>query len=299
MKKAVILSNMGGARNPEELKLFLKNMFSDERIIPGLIRYPIANILPSIRYKKVWKNYEKIGGSKIYELTSKLIEQMSAHTENEVVYSMRYTKPYLQEAVESFEEIMLIPMYPHFSSTTIGSILDEIKALNFEGKINIVREFYKEKEFNKLIIDSILENIAYPEKVNLIFSAHGLPKYITKKGDPYIKQIYEHVAILKNMLPKFKSVSVGFQSRLGPVKWHRPYLEEVLQNFENENVVIYPLSFLIDNSETDYELKIEYAEIAKKLGIKKYKVIDCLNDSPGLAKFLISLTEKNHKLFIK
>jgi len=292
MKKAVILSNMGGTRTPDELKMFLKNMFSDKKIVSGILRHPIAWLLPSLRYKNVWKNYEKIGGSSIYELTSKLIDQMKIHTGNDVLFSMRYTKPYLQDVIEPFEEVTLIPMYPHYSSTTTGSILDEIKTLNFKGKIKVVPEFYKHKAFNKLIIDAILENVTHPEDVNLIFSAHGLPKYITKKGDPYILQVNEHVAVLKTMLSDFKSVSLGFQSRLGPVKWEKPYLEDVLEYFTNENVVIYPISFLIDNSETDYELKIEYAEKARKLGVKNYQVVNCLNDTPGLAKFLIDLSKE-------
>ena len=289
MKKMVILANMGGARTPEELKLFLKNMFSDRRIIPGVLRYPIASLLPLYRYKKVWKDYEKIGGSSIYALTEKLIEEMKKLTDQEVYLSMRYTKPYLQEVIQKSQEALVIPMYPHFSSTTTGSILDEIEALNYDGKITVIPPFYKKEDYIALIIKSILKEVNSPKEHHLIFSAHGLPEYITKKGDPYISQVYEQVEILKKSLSAFKSISLGFQSRLGPVKWQKPYLEEVLAKHKNEKVVIYPISFLIDNSETDFELKIEYAEIAKKLGVKDYRVINCLNDQPEFARFLNGL----------
>ncbi len=292
MKKALVLSNMGGARSPEELKLFLKNMFRDKRIIPGKIRHLISAILPEYRYKKVWKDYEKIGGSRIYSLTESLIEKMKKDRERDILLSMRYTRPYLQEVIDGYDEIIVLPMYPHFSSTTSGSVWDEIEELDFKGKIRVIPEFYKNPDFNTLIIDSIYKEIPNPEEYHLIFSAHGLPEYITKQGDPYIKQVYEHVEILKKSLTNFRSVEVGFQSRIGPVKWQKPYLEEVLQKHTNKNVVVYPISFLIDNSETDFELKIEYAQIANEYGVKNYKVIECLNDLDRFATFLNQLTEK-------
>ncbi len=292
MKKAIVLSNMGGARSPEELKLFLKNMFSDPRIIPGKIRHLIAALLPSYRYKKVWKDYEKIGGSRIYDITESLIGEMKKENPTDILLSMRYTHPFLEESVKGYEELLILPLYPHYSSTTTGSIHDEIEQMNFDGKITVIPEFYKNKEFNQLIVQSISREIKHPQDYHLVFSAHGLPEYITKKGDPYISQVYEHVELLKKILPEFKSIEVGFQSRLGPVKWQKPYLEEVLKNFKNEKVVVYPISFLIDNSETDFELKIEYAHWAKKLGVKEYKVIECLNDHPDFAQFINKLTEK-------
>lgn len=293
MKKVVILANMGGARSPDELKLFLKNMFRDKRIIPGFKRFPISALLSRFRYKKVWKDYEKIGGSSIYHWTEKLIKSIEDLTEYDVVLSMRYTKPYLKDVIGDYDEALVIPMYPHFSTTTVGSILDEIKALNYKGKITVIPPFYKEEAFNLSIRKSILNQIKTPEDYHLIFSAHGLPEYITKKGDPYIKQIYEHIEILKNLLGSFKSVAIGFQSRLGPVKWQKPYLEEVLAKYKDEKVVIYPISFLIDNSETDFELKIAYAKIAKKLQLKDYQVIRCLNDDSDFARFLSALINEN------
>lgn len=284
---------MGGARTPGELKLFLKNMFSDPRIIPGPLRYAVSALWPPFRYKKVWKDYEKIGGSRIYALTENLIEQMKKLSGENIKMSMRYTRPYLKEVASGFDEITVIPMYPHYSSTTTGSIIDEIEQLNFPGKINTVPPFYKDPDFNRLLASSIQSQIENPEEYHLIFSAHGLPEYITKKGDPYISQIYEHVELLKKRLPAFKSVSVGFQSRLGPVKWQRPYLEEVLQTKKGEKTVVYPISFLIDNSETDFELKIEYGHIALEAGVKDYKVMECLNDSPEFAAYLTGLVKKH------
>ncbi len=288
MKKLIVLSNMGGARNEKELKLFLKNMFKDKRISPGLWRYIIPAFLPQLRYKKVWKNYEKIGGSRIYKLTESLVYKMNKISKTPVTFSMRYTQPFLKDVVQN-EDIYIVAMYPHFSTTTVQSIIDEMDELPNNQQKYIVHTYYNDPDFNKILSKSIISQIDNPQEYHLIFSAHGLPVFITRKGDPYRKQIEEHVEILSKLLPNFKSISLGFQSRLGPIEWEKPYLEEVLKNFKGEKVIIYPLSFLIDNSETDFELKIEYATYAKKIGIRKYKVLECLNDNEELAHYLLNL----------
>ncbi len=290
-KKGIMLVNMGGARNEMELKLFLKNMFRDKRIIPSPLRYLISAIVPSIRYQKVWKNYEQIGGSQIYSITEKLVQEMQKTTHRKVVYAMRYTSPDIASVVSQFDDIIVIPMYPHYSTTTVESIIDEIEKVNFRGQIKILDPFYKNKIFNQLVINSIYSQIDKPEDWHLIFSAHGIPVTITRKGDPYTKQIREHAEILSKKLVDFKSISLGYQSKVGPVQWEKPYLNNLLKDYKGKNVLIYPISFLIDNSETDYELKIEYAKIAKKVGVNKYKVVDCLNDTKEFIYFLINLSK--------
>jgi ferrochelatase len=121
------------------------------------------------------------------------------------------------------------------------------------------------------------------EKTTLIFSAHGLPKKIVAQGDVYEKHIEKHIKILKKMLSqenmKFEKVTLAYQSKVGPMEWLTPSLEEKLKECKKSNVVIYPLAFTIDNSETDFELRIEYKEIAEELGIKEYSVCKCPNDS--------------------
>jgi len=286
--KAIVLLNMGGARNEKELKEFLFNMFMDKRIINSPIRYILAPLISNLRYKKVWKNYELIGGSRIYTLTEKLIEKMKKYTDFEIEYAMRYTKPKLKDIAKKYDELILLPLYPHFSLTTIQSSLDEAKDLNSV----IVKEFYNNKKFNQIIAQKIQESVTNPKEWNLIFSAHGLPLKIAKK-DPYYQQIQKQIEILKEML-NFKSIHLAFQSRFGFSKWLEPYLEDKLKEFKNKKVLIYPISFMIDNSETDLELKIEYKKIAKELGVKEYKVVECPNDDDKIAKFLVELAHESY-----
>ena len=287
----IALHNMGGARSEKELKKFLYNMFMDKRIISSPAKFILAPLISNLRYKKVWKNYEKIGGSRIYNITENLAKKIEKLSDIKTVYAFRYTKPYLKDIIKQDEEIIFIPMYPHYSFSTYESSMDELKENKIKAKT--IKPFYTNPKFNEIIKNNILKAVKNPNEWNLIFSAHGLPEKMIKKGDSYEKQIKEHVEILKKLLPEFKSISLAFQSRFGPGEWLKPYLHEYLENFKNENVLIYPISFMIDNSETDLELKVEYKEVAKNIGIKNYKVVQCPNDSDEIAKFLLELIKKD------
>jgi len=219
---------------------------------------------------------------------------MKKHTNFDVVYSMKYTKPLLKEVIFKYDEVVLLPLYPHYSFTTYQSSLDELKKINYNGKVSITKPFFYYEDFNKIIANKIINSIDNPNKWNLIFSAHSLPEKMIKKGDRYKQDIENHFQILKNLLPNFKSINLAYQSRFGFSKWLTPYLDKELEKFKNENVLIYPLSFMIDNSETDLELKIEYKHLANKIGIKKYKVVDCPNDDKEIAKFLVKIANESY-----
>jgi ferrochelatase len=115
-----------------------------------------------------------------------------------------------------------------------------------------------------------------------------LPQKIIDNGDSYQKEVEEHVEILKEKLSHYatnlKSINLAYQSKVGPMKWLTPSLEDMLKNFKSQKVIIYPISFVIDNSETVFELDIEYREIAKELGVKEYKVCSCVNDNEIFVK---------------
>jgi len=293
MRKAIILYNMGAARSAGELKEFLYHMFSDKRIISSPLRYILAPVISQFRYKKVWKKYELIGGSRLYHITEKICQKLENKTGITTVYAMRYTSPYLSEIIHQYDEIIFFPMYPQYSTTTVESSLDALKETGYKGKVQLIQPFYNNLSFNSIIADKINNSVENPKEYRLVFSAHGLPEKIISKGDPYQKQLEEQVQILKNLLPGFKSVELAYQSRFGRSKWLQPYLENTLEKYKNENVIVYPISFMVDNSETDLELKIEYAEIAKKYEIKDYKVVECPNESDEIIQFLAELILKN------
>lgn len=295
-KKALVLLNMGGARNKAELKMFLTNMFNDKNIITvksSLLRKVIATFIVSSRLDSAWQNYEKIGNeSPINKLTEKLIQKANEKIEDFTTYQiMRYTPPFAKDVInlmkkDGIKEILLLPLYPQYSTTTTKSSFEDFMYFakgNF--KVQIIETFYRNEVFNECILDEIISKTLNPSDYNLIFSAHGLPQKIVDAGDPYEIQMNEHVKILSDKLREkginFKSINLAYQSKVGPLKWLDPSLEEMLKNFKDQNVIIYPIAFIVDNSETDFELDIEYREIAHELGIKDYKVCKCVNDSDG------------------
>ncbi|MDX4011530.1 ferrochelatase [Aliarcobacter skirrowii] len=291
--KALVLLNMGGARSKDELKMFLTNMFNDENILTvksALLRKMIAFFIVTKRLNSAWKNYEEIGNaSPINPLTEKLVEKCNEKIDGYTTYQvMRYTPPFAKDVVEKLKEdgiseVFLLPLYPQYSTTTTKSSMEDfLKYAKNSFKIKSINDFYKNDKFNNCIVNEIERNMQEGVKYNLIFSAHGLPQKIVDNGDPYQKQMIEHVEILSKKLKEknidFKSINLAYQSKVGPLKWLEPSLEDMLKNFENDNVIIYPLSFIVDNSETDFELDIEYREVADEIGILEYKVCKCVND---------------------
>lgn len=314
MKKALLLLNMGGANSLDDVEIFLTNMFNDPYILGiknKFLRKFVAFMITKGRLKTAKHNYEQIGGkSPLCELTAKLCEKISS-LQNEfdaVDFAMNYTSPFVKDVLkkyEKFDEIVLLPLYPHHSQTTITSSLADFKKakeeLNFKAKILLCEPFYDDDAYNKIIISHIqgaVKDIDISD-ISLIFSAHSLPRKIIEKGDIYEKHINEHVQILGKMLKEqglnFKDVSLAYQSRLGPVKWLEPSLNEALAKCENKKALIYPLSFCIDNSETIFELVIEYAKLAKELNFSFYKVAQCPNFSDEFASFVLEKSKNSRE----
>jgi ferrochelatase len=298
-KKALVLLNMGGARNKNELEVFLTNMFNDKNILTiknDMIRSMLASLIVTMRLNKAWDNYEQIGGkSPLHELTDILIDKLQdILPEYYVTAANRYTSPFAQTACarikdKKIKDVVLLPLYPQYSTTTTkSSIEDFIEKANNIFNITTIAPFYKNSLYNQAICNEIIKVQAKYNDFHLIFSAHGLPQKIVDNGDSYQQEIEEHIEILKEKLSHYainlKSINLAYQSKVGPMKWLMPSLDNMLKNFTDKKVIIYPISFIIDNSETLFELNIEYRELAQKLGIKEYKVCSCVNEDDLFVK---------------
>ena len=303
-KKALVLMNMGGPRNKEELEMFLRNMFNDRNILTmksDFLRSMIAALIVMSRKNSAWENYEQIGGqSPINPLTQQLVEKLNDTLEEVFVTQvMRYTPPFAPKCVEilkqqHIEDVILLPLYPQYSTTTTkSSIEDFMEVANSSFNIRIIDPFYKNDDFNEAIVEDIKKSVDNTSEYNLIFSAHGLPQKIVDAGDPYEKQVKEHVELLSQLLKvkniNFESIHLAYQSKVGPMKWLEPSLDTMLEQFKDKKVLIYPIAFIIDNSETIFELDIEYREIAQELGIKEYQVVSCMNDTDKFVKVVQQL----------
>ncbi|MFW9619421.1 MAG: ferrochelatase [Sulfurospirillum sp.] len=310
-QKALVLLNMGGPNNLDEVKLFLSNMFNDKNIITvksSLLRRFIAVMITTSRTKKAQANYAKLGGkSPLVGYTQQLVDKLQkVMPDYYVTFAMRYTPPFCEGVIrelqaKGIDEVVLLPLYPHYSTTTTKSsvedFMDVAKALGYKGNIQIIERFYENEAYNRLLVKKIKEVLGEndPSSMELIFSAHSLPQKIIAKGDPYQKEITLHVGLIENLLKEenlhFKAIHLAYQSKLGPVKWLEPSLEDTLKSLSNKNALIVPISFTIDNSETEFELSQEYAEVAHHLGFERYLVAKCPNDDDAFVeciKYLIS-----------
>ncbi|WP_457746616.1 ferrochelatase [Sulfurimonas sp.] len=312
-KEAIVLLNMGGPNNLEEVEMFLKNMFADKNILTmksNLLRKMIGGMIVFNRTEQAQEIYRELGGkSPLVGHTKKLVAKLQERVGSDVIvdFAMRYTPPFACEVVERLEKedidkIYLIPMYPQYSTTTTKSSLEDFEECYHkrEGKALLVevKHYFENESYNRAIIESIKSTVEKSEyrDFDIIFSAHGLPQKIVDAGDVYEKHIIRHVEILKEMMERekmnFHDVHLAYQSKVGPMKWLEPSLEEKLKTVRNRGVVIFPIAFTIDNSETDFELDVEYKEVAQELGFKEYRVCKCPNDSEDFVQALIEIYEK-------
>ena len=312
-KNAVVLLNMGGPNNLHEVELFLKNMFNDPNILTmksGLLRKFIAGSITFFRAESSQEIYRALGGkSPIVGHTKALVDALQERLGADVIvdFAMRYTPPFAPEVLERLkaedvDKIYLIPMYPQFSTTTTKSSLEDFEAAFQESKMDAllveIKHYFENETYNKAIIERIKEEMGDEEyrDYDIIFSAHGLPQKIVDAGDPYQRHVERHVQLLEAMIKEqnlgFHAVHLAYQSKVGPMAWLKPSLEDALKKVRNRGVIIYPIAFTIDNSETDFELGIEYKEIAEELGFKNYKVCRCVNDSPMFVDALEEIYKK-------
>ena len=218
-------------------------------------------------------------------------------------YAMNYTPPFAEDVFKKyadFDEIILIPLYPHFSKTTVQSSLCSAEAaLKRLGIKNYktIDIFYDNAAYNEILLNLIASCVAKfsadeISQISLIFSAHSLPVKMITAGDPYEAQVGEHVEILKNLLAargiKFKEIILAYQSRLGPVKWLEPNIADVLRDLQSKKALIFPIAFCVDNSETDFELDIFYRARARELDYEYYEVCKCPNSREDFAKFILA-----------
>lgn len=312
-KEAVILLNMGGPNNLDEVEMFLKNMFNDKNILTmksDMMRKIVGGLIVFNRTESSQEIYRQLGGkSPIVDHTKSLVKKLQDKLgENVIVdFVMRYTPPFANEVIERLnkedvDKIYLIPLYPQQSTTTTKSSLEDFEENYHRSSGNAVlveiKHFFENETYNKSVLQRIKEKVGSDDyrDFDIIFSAHGLPQKIIDAGDVYEKHVIKHVEVLKSMLNKegmnFHDIHLAYQSKVGPLEWLKPSLEDKLKTVRNRGIIIFPIAFTIDNSETDFELEVEYREIAEELGFREYRVCRCPNDSDLFVDTLIEIYTK-------
>lgn len=309
-KKAVILLNLGGPSTLEDVEPFLLSLFSDPAILslPNPLRYLLAKLISKRRLKEARHIYSLLGGgSPLLKNTKDQAQALSdALGANYGVFvAMRHAPPFAQETLEdvkkfSPDEVILLPLYPQYSTTTTKSALkDWIKKSKTWGvPLRYVPSYPTEEGFIGALRDLTLP---YLEKVKkfgsprILLTAHGLPERTIRKGDPYQNQIEETAqCFLKSLKIPFLDAVLCYQSRVGPLKWIGPYTEEEIQKAAQEKkpVVVVPLSFVSEHSETLVELDITYRNLAYQKGCPSYQRVPTVQTHPFFIKGLATLVKE-------
>ena len=236
----------------------------------------------------------------------RLVRALAPHIDPVAVVAMRYWHPMSHAALDTLrnagqlDEIVLLPLYPHYSYATTLSSMKEWHRVADRAKWNSkngapperpVENFYN----HPLYIRGLVENIGrilrqFPDssRIHLMFSAHGLPMSLVEKGDPYPRQIEETVRLTcEQGAKKFpgwpRTHILCYQSRVGPAKWLQPPLTTTIERLAHEGVkemLIVPISFVTEHIETLHEINIEARDEAKKLGVERFRMMPALGDSP-------------------
>ncbi|MGN7618585.1 MAG: ferrochelatase [Ehrlichia sp.] len=287
-KTAVVLFNLGGPQSLSEVKSFLFNLFYDRNIInlANPLRFILAVLISYFRKNKAIKIYKCLNGkSPILQETNMQASslELMLNNDNESRYKvftfMRYSQPSAKNTVESVlqyhpDKIILLPLYPHYSTTTTLSAIQHWNYYIKKSKLKVptltICCYYNNRNYIKAQCQLIIEKYKKAKNYGsprILFSAHSLPLSIIQQGDPYQYQVEQNVSLIVKLLniPSL-DYRICYQSKIGPVKWLEPgTLSEINQaKKDNVPVILVPISFVAENSETLVELDIEYKALISK-----------------------------------
>ncbi len=306
----IVLFQLGGPDTLEAIEPFLYNLFCDLDIIDfpfaRIGRKPLAKLISTTRARKVQHHYSTIGGgSPIRRHTERQAKALEQELRDEGIdahcfVAMRYWHPFTDEAIEHVraagcDELVLLPMYPQYSSTTTGSSLNEWNR-QFCDDIpgHRVESFYRNTAYLDAVaekIDEALDRFSNSSPPEIVFSAHSIPMSVVEKGDPYQRQIEETVRLLMRRGKWLNSHRLCYQSKVGASRWLQPSLHTTLRQLSAEKVrevCIVPIAFVSDHVETLGEIDHEARHLAQQLGFTQFEMSSGLNDS---AKFIQALAQ--------
>lgn len=315
MKIAVVLFNLGGPDSPEAVEPFLRNLFSDPAIIslPAIARLPLARFIARRRAPIARKIYDHIGGrSPIFEETRAQADALERELSKDGIdakafVAMRYWHPFSDGAARAVsaykpDRIVLLPLYPQYSTTTTGSSLLEWAKVARRAKLTqpstAVCCYPAQDGFIAAAVAHIRKTMAgaRPEiSYRLLLSAHGLPKRVIQRGDPYQWQVEQSAAAIveKLAMPELEPV-VCYQSRVGPLEWIGPSTDAEITRAgaDGKGVVVFPIAFVSEHSETLVELDIEYAKLARERAVLDYRRAPTVGAEPAFISGLANLVRQ-------
>lgn len=317
-KIAIILFNLGGPDQLAAVRPFLINLFSDPNIItaPGPIRWLLARLIAWRRTSIAQEIYAKIGGgSPIVSQTRKQAIALEnalraqGYTRLRCFTVMRYWNPRAKDIIEQVKEfapdhVVLLPLYPQYSTTTTKSSLQEwhsvARSCNFNVDNHEICCYPDQPDFitaHAALIQAQAPQYFGPaadKKARLLFSAHGLPQKIVDAGDPYPQHVQRTaLAIAAKLGLSPEDWEICYQSRVGPLKWLGPSTDERLRDAgrAKASIVLVPIAFVSEHSETLVELDMEYRHLAEEAGVPDYIRIAALGAQPDFIQSLSKLVQ--------
>jgi ferrochelatase len=309
---AVVLFNLGGPDGPKSVRPFLRNLFSDPAIIgaPAPVRFVLAETISRLREKMAIENYATMGGASPLgpgtraqaDSLCAILERRRPADETRIFIAMRYWRPFTEETAKEVaafqpDDVVLLPLYPHYSTTTTCSSLAAWdRAYHGPGRKHVVCCYPDQAALTKAharLIDEAWTAAGAPKPVRLLFSAHGLPERISAGGDPYRGQVERTCAAVAAELGPEWDWRVCYQSRVGPLKWIGPSTIEEIDAAARDGVavVIDPIAFVSEHVETLVELDRDYADHARKVGVETYIRVPALGVSADFIEGLADLVE--------
>jgi len=305
---AVVLFNLGGPDAPAAVRPFLFNLFNDPAIIglPDPLRRVLARLISTLRASSARKNYALMGGgSPLLPQTRAQAEALQAvlagradGAEVKVFVAMRYWTPFVQDTAREVaawapDEVVLLPLYPQFSTTTTASSLKAWReAYRGPGEVRAVCCYPAETglvEAHARRIEAAWAEAGKPEGLRLLFSAHGLPQSCVDAGDPYAWQVERTCrAVAERLGAGWEDWTLCYQSRVGPMKWLGPAIGEAIAEAgrQGKGVLVTPIAFVSEHIETLVELDRDYAEAAEKAGCPVYLRAAALGCEPAFIEGL-------------
>lgn len=315
-KLAVVLFNLGGPDAPEAVEPFLFNLFNDKAIIrvPQPLRWLIAKMVSRRRAPIAKEIYAQLGGgSPLLPLTEEQARALEAELggaqgERDVraFIAMRYWKPFAAETVRAVkawapDELVLLPLYPQYSTTTTGSSLKDwakaAKAAGLHTRAKTVCCYPVDPDFIEAHVRQVraaIAGFATRDEFRILFSAHGLPKRIVDGGDPYQSQVEATcAAVMAGVGGGPFDWRTCFQSRVGPLEWIGPATDAEIERAgrEGKSLIVVPIAFVSEHSETLVELDKEYGKLAAESGVPRYVRVAALGTQPDFIRGLARLVE--------
>ena len=313
MKRAVVLLNLGGPDRAEAVEPYLFNLFNDRAVLrlPAPVRWPIARTIARLRAPTATRIYERLGGGSPLLANTEmqrraLQEQLGPETR--VFIAMRHWHPFAEEAARAVKEwgageILLLPLYPQFSTTTTQSSLGDWHLAGRRAGVRAQTRVICCYPDEPLLVAAIAAEIRKIVQLwrgdgrkRILFSAHGLPERIAR-NDPYPWQVEQTAAAIRAALgPDLDGIDavLCYQSRIGPLKWLGPSIGDEIRRAGAQGVglLVVPIAFVSEHSETLVELDVEFKHLAGAVGVPTYLRAPAVGTNEAFIAGLAGLVER-------